>query len=89
MTIICLTRMPLKVVQRLCIHMQAQKYRRPCRDKAEKKAEEAVSEAASSRQQVSAAAERAAGLRSKMESLRAEADTARQAGPTCQTESSS
>ena len=50
-----------------------------CRDDAVKKAEEAGAEAASSRQQVSAAAERAASLRSKMESLRAEADAARQA----------
>ena len=48
------------------------------RDDAEKKASEAASQAASSRQQISAAAERAATLRSKMESLRADADAAKQ-----------
>ena len=49
-----------------------------CRDDAIRKAEEASAEAASSRQQISAGAESAASLRSKMESLRTEADAARQ-----------
>ena len=52
--------------------------KRFCRDDAVRKAEEAAAEAASSRQQISAAAERAASLRNKMESTKAEADAARQ-----------
>ncbi len=54
-----------------------------CRDDAVRKTEEAAAEAASSRQQISAAAERAASLRSKMESLRGEADAARQVSAVC------
>jgi len=51
------------------------------RDEAEKKAEEAASEAGGARKQLSAAAERAAGLRSQLDALKAEADAARQVTP--------